>query len=284
MDWYSLIPVVTFVLGLLVKVVYDVWRDRYLEKRGSQTKGLTLHYSELNKIISKIEIQLNGTSNDWGLLYTTIDKGDEDIEHMPTEYFSWPFFKGGDEPELKSHFPREAEDCDKLLDLIQKHNDGVYEFDKKLLKTLNQVFEIDKSNSELGVEDASAIREIICQFVKEKLGMTKKNPMLLSPISNHTLKYTENPNGSFSITIYNICLVNLSDKSTLTKYIKSFSEILDSKSIFEDIKTIFLDAKDIDAKVTNIASRFTAIRRQYSEFGKKLMRKRDCPTCRLIFG
>ena len=40
MDWNIIVPVITFILGLLGKIFYDIWHDNYIEKKRRQKDAL----------------------------------------------------------------------------------------------------------------------------------------------------------------------------------------------------------------------------------------------------
>jgi hypothetical protein len=279
----SITTIVSFVLGLFGKVVYDLWRDEYLEKRLLRNQGVMRHYHDFEKTLFQIEEQLLGTYNNNGLIYSAVDKEDGEVDYGPSDLFSWPFFEGGDKPEIKNHFPREADDCDEVIKIIATHNNKVVELDQKLYTEINKVFENETQVSTLSTETAGYMREDFCQLAKEKLGMSKNNSLYDSTISSHTLNSFQDQDGKFVLSVSGHMVAKLSDKSTLSSYTSTIANILDSKLLLEQLMLIVSAAEDISSKAQDLGSRFTTIKRQYTEFGKKLKRNRHCPTCHLIF-
>ena len=289
MDWSTLTPVFTFILGLLSKILYDLWHEKRQEKNKQQIQGLKRHYEDFNKTVSSIERQLLHTFNDSGQIITVVKEGIGDSGPHPSEDLSWPFFKGGDDPEFVSHFKAEANDCDTVIDMMYQHNRKVENFDRGLMDKINIALGSGTTSSDLYYEPVVAyetvriIRKDIYQLVEEKIKMTKNNPLLNRPLGNMLIKTLKTPNNHITIMISGVSVVELQDTSLVTKYLEALFEAFNSISLLEDMKTILTEAKNIESKAHNVGKRFRMIRRQYLEFGKTLKRKNDCPTCKLIF-
>ena len=291
MEWSTIIPVFTFILGLLGKIFYDMWHDNYIEKKRVCKESLQKHFSDLEEQYIKPTSEfLSNFSNQDGRLTYFNTKAQYSVDAAQT---SWP-----------------TNDLDKNFNCFKAHFSTAA---NELLKLETQVKINNEKNKAFNAEIAALLEEkssvpVSDYFKKAKLNVPFFSQSIITFIRLSYMEYLRIQSGdkevndqifNFHEVIYspsqedkNTLVVGLKDGRHLAKVNnmneaeickKALIEIAEDTELMIKGQTLYRSANVLKNWAENLSQNFYVICEHHSKFGKALKKKKDCPVCKLIF-
>lgn len=283
----TLIPVFTFILGLLGKLVYDFWHDNYVERKKRREKSLFNHYNNIDNVISQLENKLISTRNNLGQIVTTAkiddDQGGETTIEMDISNPSWSYFQGENSTEFLVHFPKQRDSVSSFLTDALTHNENLIKFEQELYSDLSKSIDLNTTSVRISTRLPKILREELCIIVKES--KETKRDGLDSDISKDLVGRNQiiKREGKFQVHSTGRFFIETEQEQTAKDFIDNLKKIQDSDTLVLKMNEFYENATKISRKAQILVRQLKTIRKQYLEFGKILKRKKECPTCKLIY-
>ena len=283
----SIVALISFILGLFG----NIWYGNYQEKRQRQSKALKRHFTELEEqYIKKTSDFLSNFSNQNGRLTYYNTDAQYTIDAAQT---SWPTNDLNKNFNcFRAHFTTTAEELLKLEKQVKTNNENNKAFNTEIAASLEQKSSIPvsdyfkKANLQVPFFSPSIITFIRLSYM-EHMRVQAGN----QEVDDMNFNFHEAVN-SPSQKDTNAWLVELKDGRHLAKVNntgeaetckKALIEIAEDAELVRKGQSLYTSAEELKNWAETLSHHLYLTSEQYSKFGKLLKRKRDCPTCKLIF-
>lgn len=280
-EWVAIIPVFTFILGLLGKVFYDMWHDNYIENKNRQKDALKKHFADLEaSVIKPMSEIMGGVTNSEGRLWIH----SRDFYSAPKSKWLTKDFKADNFYIFKLHFPTLVEPMVKLMDDVDSHNEKFLSFCMKLEENIEE-----KTGLTFRVEGLPFVENNVPVYLQQTLyhlAVKKLGGNIIGTTYHdfREVEIKEKPD-SFWVTtkgpgaVY--AKVNTMDEAT--SFRDAMIELMESSQLQEEMCDLYLGAKQLEIKPRALARILDFTCDQYGKYGKLLKRKKDCPVCQVIY-
>lgn len=282
----TLIPMFTFILGLVGKIAYDLWR----EKTQGRKEALKTHFTELEKYYIKPASEfLSNISNHHGrlvyysekILYTI----DADKTSWPTNNLSDTFTC------FRVHFASMANELLNLEKEVKLNNEKNRALNTEIASSLEKKSDIrvDDSFQELNLK-VPFFSPLVVTFIRisymERLRIQSGDKNGDGQTFNfHEVVYSpsQQDNNTFIVSLKDgreLAKVNNVDEAERCK--KALVDIAEDADLIKNGQVLWIQAEELVASSRNLSKSFDTICEIYGKFGTVLKKNTKCPICKLI--
>jgi hypothetical protein len=273
MNWSTLIPVFTFILGLLGKIFYDMWHDNYIENKQRQKDALKKHFADLEaNAIKPISEIMRRITNSGGTLWEYRKTGAYDPS------YNWPTkdFEQGQYAILKLHFPDLARTVTQLTNEVDKHNEDSQSFTNRLKELIEEKTGLTVRKG----KERPFIHEHVPSYLRQTLHQLVKSESLTHDFRQATI---EREGEFWRVRTTGTIYAEVTTEQEGNSCKNSLIELMESTALLEEMSDISERAKRIENESRSIADLLDFTCWEYRESEQLLAEEKDCPYCQVIF-
>lgn len=272
----SIVSLISFALGLFG----NIWYSSYQENRQRHNEALKQHFADLKEqYIVPTRAFLSNLSNQFGrLLYFNTDE-QYSIDAAKT---SWPTNDSDQNFEcFKAHFASTADKLLKLEKEVNISNEKNQAFNNEISALL-----MEKTCTSDSDEFKDIIKYMRLAYVeKMRREVTTKDAGELM-FNFHEVVYSPNPLNKNALIVRlkdgrHLATVNSANEAE--KFKKALIEVAEDIELVRRGQTLYRDAETLESGARSLSQQFYLTCEQYGKFGKRLKKKKNCLTCKLIF-
>jgi len=285
MNWNTIIPVITFILGLLGKIFYDLWHDNYVEKKRLRKESLKKHFTDLEEQYIKPTSEfLSNFSNQCGIL--TYHNTDAQYSNDAAQ-ISWPTNDLDKNFNcFKEHFSTEASEISGLREQIVINNTNNKSFNKELENLLEKRSDISvkdyfkKSHLEKPFFSHSILLLLRLSYNEIVQGLGEKNEFTFD---FRQASFTRKEDNHWLLQLEGRELAQVTSKAEAESCKRALIELMETNNLQVKGQNLYREAETLKDKARNASSSLDLVCELFGQYGKSLKRKRACPVCKLIF-
>ena len=272
----TIIPVITFILGLLGKVLYDLWHDNYIESKKRRENARKNHFEDLEVRVIKpiidttqrINVDNRGSLNVMGATLGSVA-----CDNLITNFTKGDFYI------FELHFPDIALKVKRLMDKVVKHEKVSSEFTNKLGNLITEKTSIPLSRGSGGgsfiYDDVPFIlRDTLCQVLVNELPTNDFTKIRIEKVGDFWRVSNANANKTYA---------EVTNEDEANRCKKSLIELMQSDLLLGELSKIIESAKNIEDESKSISDFLAFTCREYGKFGTFLGKNSDCPYCQIVF-
>jgi hypothetical protein len=286
------VAIISAIIGALIGPMVRIIYDKRREKQRVQSQGLKNHFKQLEtSVIKPISEMLGQITDSEGTLWQST----EGSFRNPKYYWPTKDFKEGEFANFKLHFPSQADIAARLMNEIDKHNEGHKSFLDNLTETVKEKTRIPikyiiKSTGIAGerpfiyAEVPTYVQQTLYHLAVRKLGGNEKvtihyyhdfrKARIERKKDDAWWVSTETADAVYAQVI-------TEEEANLCK--QTLVELMESSQLLDEMCEIYVEAERLENDSKSLASMLDFICQQYDKYGKLLRRERGCPICQVIF-
>lgn len=295
MEWSAIIPVFTFILGLLGKIFYDMWHDNYIEKKRLRKEILKNHFMDLEtKVIRPLSLVMGGICSSDGKLWYRSELNSHQVTYSNPSY-AWSLtkdFQGEAYYAFKLHFATQEGKSTKIMSEVEKHNKNYESFKNNLGKLIQE--KTDMPIRAVGaIENFEEERPFIYAEVPTYLQQALYYLPRIDPEQRQRGKRSfdfqqseikREPDGYWRLHGSSAAYAQTTTEEEANLCKQTLIELMESIPLLEEMYGIYKEANRLESESRSLASLLDIICEQYDKYSSKLLkRERDCPICQVIF-
>lgn len=265
----SIVALIAFIFGLFGQI----WYGKYQEKRQKQKEALKNHFSDLEQFIIKPLIESLENTHDRRGYIIYVNRAKHDINIHKTK---WPIRIDSDKfIEFKAHFPNHANKITALVNSAHKHNRAQESFDAQLIRLLR----------ERVAKNEPVYEDVASQVLRYGLHAIYMEGIEKLEYVQDTLNFekVEIENNIWRVRSSMGHFAELPTEEEACDVINEIPNIITKSTLLNNMKDIIINTETLLEKAKELISTSKFIIEQYTKYGYLLKRKKDCPTCKLIF-
>jgi hypothetical protein len=272
-----IIPVITFIIGLLVKPIYDFWQNNYIKKKQRQDDARKKHFQILEtRFISPMLELLNNQT----VFYGEISNKGQGRGWSPNDKLFTINFMEGDGEIFKLHFQSKVTEIGKLTEAINEHNEEFDNFMNYLRNKIQEYTNIPFGNG----KPRPFLHPQLTGYMRLTLFQSIESYVVAHDFKNTQIVCINN--GEYwrlTSSTQNVAYTDLTTKKECQDCGQKLIELQYSPQLMEKVRNIDFKAKQLRKEIETIVKSLDFLCLKYKELEKLLYPEKECLYCQAIF-